>query len=40
MKAVQAVWYLKEGTSQPVGRKPEFEEAKRPMDVVDILDGR
>ena len=26
--------YLKEGTSQPVGRKPEFEEAKRPMDVV------
>lgn len=34
MKAVQATWYLKEGTSQPVGRKPEFEEAKRPMDVV------
>ena len=29
--------YLKEGTSQPVGRKPEFEEAKRPMDVVNFV---
>ena len=37
MKAVQATWYLKEGTSQPVGRKPEFEEAKRPMDVVSFV---
>ena len=37
MKAVQATWYLKEGTSQPVGRKPEFEEAKRPMDVVNFV---
>ncbi len=34
MKVLQATWYLKNGTSQPVGRKPEFEEAKRPMDVV------
>ena len=39
MKAVQATWYLKEGTSQPVGRKPEFEEAKRPMDVVKMVKG-
>ena len=37
MKAVQAVWYLKEGTSQPVGRKSEFAEAKRPMDVVEFV---
>ena len=37
MKAMQATWYLKEGTSQPVGRKPEFEEAKRPMDVVNFV---
>ena len=37
MKAVQATWYLKEGTSQPVGRKPEFEEAKCPMDVVKMV---
>lgn len=37
MRAVQATWYLKEGTSQPVGRKLEFEEAKRPMDVVNFV---
>ena len=37
MKAVQATWYLKEGTSQPVGRKPEFEEANCPMDVVRFV---
>ena len=37
MKAVQATWYLKEGTSQPVGRKPEFEEVKRPVDVVKMV---
>lgn len=37
MKAVQATWYLKEGTSQPVGRKPEFEEARRPMDVANWM---
>lgn len=37
MKAVQATWYLKEGTSQPVGRKFEFEEAKTPMDVVKMV---
>jgi len=37
MKAVQATWYLKEGTSQPVGRIWEFEEARRPMDVVEFV---
>ena len=37
MKAVQATWYLKEGTSQPVGRKSEFVEAKRPMGVVEMV---
>jgi len=37
MKAVQATWYLKEGTSQPVGRMSEFEEAKYPMDVVKMV---
>ncbi len=40
MKAVQAVWYLKEGTSQPVGRKPEFEQVERPMDVVEFVRKR
>lgn len=34
IKEVQATWYLKEETSQPVGRISEFEEARRPMDVV------
>ena len=38
MRAVQATWYLKEGTSQPVGRKLEFEEAKCPMDVVKMVE--
>lgn len=37
MKAVQATWYLKNGTSQPVGRMSEFVEAKRPMDVVKFV---
>ena len=37
MKAVQATWYLKRGTSQPVGRLLEFEEVKRPMDVVKMV---
>ena len=37
MKAVQATWYLKDGTSQPVGRISEFEEARRPMDVVEFV---
>lgn len=37
MKAVQATWYLKNGTSQPVGRMPKFVEAKRPMDVVKFV---
>lgn len=37
MKAVQATWYLKEGTSQPVGRKPEFIEVKYPMGVVEMV---
>lgn len=38
MRTVQAAWYLKEGTKQPVGRKPEIEQAERPMDVVRILE--
>ena len=37
MKAIQATWYLKDGTSQPVGRISEFEEARRPMDVVEFV---
>ena len=37
MKAVQATWYLKEGTSQPVGRMAEYEQVERPMDVVEFV---
>ena len=37
MKAVQAVWYLKEGTSQPAKRKREFRQLERPLDVLSII---
>ncbi len=37
MKAVQAVWYLKEGTNQPVGRKKEFEQVERPLDILKYI---
>lgn len=38
MKAVQAVWYLKEGTTQPTRRKPEFLQAESPMEVLRYLE--
>ena len=37
MKALQAVWYLQEGTLQPTGRKAEFEQMERPMDILIYL---
>lgn len=37
MKAVQAVWYLMEGTTQPVGRKPEFARVEHPLGVLAYL---
>lgn len=37
MKAVQAVWYLKEGTSQPAKRKTEFENMETPLRIIDII---
>lgn len=39
MKAVQAVWYLKEGTGQPTGRMPEFPQAESPIEVLRYLEG-
>lgn len=39
MKAVQAVWYLKEGSGQPVGRMPEFAQAESPFEVLKYLEG-
>lgn len=37
MNVLQAVWYLQEGTSQPVRRKTGFEQLERPMDVLNYL---
>ena len=37
MKPAQAVWYLKEGTMQPVGRLKEFANLESPFEVVDML---
>lgn len=38
MKAVQAVWYLKEGTMQPTGRKNDFPQIEKPLDVFRYLE--
>lgn len=37
MNAMQAVWYLQQGTTQPVWRKPEFVQLERPLDVLKYL---
>ena len=37
MKPVQAVWYLQQGSKQPVWRKPEFLQAERPLDVLSYF---
>lgn len=36
MNAVQAVWYLKDGSQQTWGRKVGFVQADRPLDIVEI----
>ena len=36
MKAVQAVWYLKEGTNQPSKRKEEFVNVETPLDILSF----
>lgn len=38
MKAVQAAWYLKEGTTQPSGRKPGFIQIEKPLDVLNLVE--
>lgn len=37
MKAVQAVWYLQDGTSQPCGRKDGFEQIENPMEILNKI---
>ena len=34
MKAVQAAWYLKDGTLQPMGRKNDFILFEKPLDLL------
>lgn len=36
MHPLQAVWYLKEGTHQPVGILDDFEHARTPMEVCRV----
>lgn len=37
MRAVQAVWYLQEGTGQPSGCKPGFRQMETPLAVMQEL---
>ncbi|MGN1021056.1 MAG: HAD family hydrolase [Aristaeellaceae bacterium] len=37
MEALQAAWYLREDTMQPVGRMPEFPQLEHPMEVLEHL---
>ena len=37
MKAMQAVWYLKENTYQSSKRKPEFRQLEAPLDILSII---
>ena len=34
MTAMQAVWYFRDDISQPMKRKPEFQQLERPLDVL------
>ena len=38
--AVQAVWYLKDGTMQPVGRMDTFDQMESPLSGVKYLEER
>lgn len=38
MHPLQAAWYLKDGTGQPVGRLPDFPQADMPLDVLHVID--
>ncbi len=37
MKALQAVWYLKDGTTQTSYRKKEFIQTKTPMEIINYI---
>ena len=38
MKAVQAVWYLQEGSTQPSKRLVNFLRAETPLEVLNYLE--
>ena len=38
MKAVQAAWYLQEGTAQPSKRKHDFIQIEKPLDILNLVD--
>ncbi len=38
MKSLQATWYLKEGTLQPVGKKQNFIHLETPYDVLKYIE--
>jgi putative hydrolase of the HAD superfamily len=38
MKAIQAAWYLQEGTTQPAKRKHDFFQIEKPLEVLNYLD--
>lgn len=37
MQVVQAVWYLKDGTLQPTGRKNQFRQAETPLEILQYV---
>lgn len=37
MHAVQACWYLQEGKTQPTGRKSEFAQVEKPLDIIKYI---
>lgn len=37
MKAIQAVWYFKEGTLQPAKRKKDFIQAETPFEILKYI---
>ena len=38
IKAIQAAWYLQEGTTQPAKRKHDFLQIEKPLEVLYYLD--
>jgi putative hydrolase of the HAD superfamily len=37
MEAVQAAWYLQEGTTQPSKRKNDFFQMEKPLEVMNFV---